>query len=52
MCDVIVLGSGLNWLDAGFSNTELSFVMSADSRLARCMTPSLRVTLTLIKERV
>jgi hypothetical protein len=51
--DVIVLGSGLNWLERRLQQYELSFVMSADSRLGAVYdTLIAAVTLTLIKERV
>ena len=51
--DVIVLGSGLNWLERRLQQYELSFVMPADSRLGAVYdTLITAVTLTLIKERV
>ncbi len=51
--DVIVLGSGLNWLERRLQQYELSFVMPADSRLGAVYdTLIAAVTLTLIKERV
>ena len=51
--DVIVLGSGLNWLERRLQQYELSFVMSADSRLGAVYdTLIAAVTLTLIKERI
>ena len=51
--NVIVLGSGLNWLERRLQQYELSFVMSADSRLGAVYdTLIAAVTLTLIKERV
>ena len=51
--DVIVLGSGLNWLERRLQQYELSFVMSADSRLGAVYDTLISaVTLTLIKERV
>ena len=51
--DVIVLGSGLNWLERRLQQYELSFVMSADSRLGAVYdTLIAAVNLTLIKERV
>jgi hypothetical protein len=51
--DVIVLGSGLNWLERRLQQYELSFVMPADSRLGAVYdTLVAAVTLTLIKERV
>ena len=51
--DVIVLGSGLNWLERRLQQYELSFVKPADSRLGGVYdTLIAAVTLTLIKERV
>ena len=51
--DVIVLGSGLNWLERRLQQYELSFVMPADSRLGEVYdTLITAVTLTLTKERV
>ena len=51
--DVIVLGSGLNWLERRLQQYELSFVKPADSRLGGVYdTRIAAVTLTLIKERV
>ena len=51
--DVIVLGSGLTWLERRLQQYELSFVMSADSRLGAVYdTLIAAVTFTLIKERV
>jgi hypothetical protein len=51
--DVIVLGSGLNWLERRLQQYELSFVMPADSRLGAVYdTLIAAVTLTLIKQRV
>ena len=51
--DVIVLGSGLNWLERRLQQYELSFVMPADSRLGAVYdTLITAVTLTLTKERV
>ena len=51
--EVIVLGSGLTWLERRLQQYELSFVMSADSRLGAVYdTLIAAVTLTLIKERV
>ena len=51
--DVIVLGSGLNWLERRLQQYELSFVMPADSRLGAVYdTLITAVTLTLTKESV
>ena len=51
--NVVVLGSGLKWLERRLQQYELSFVMSADSRLGAVYdTLIAAVTLTLIKERV
>ena len=51
--DVIVLGSGLNWLERRLQQYELSFVMPADSRLGEVYdTLITTVTLTLTKENV
>jgi hypothetical protein len=50
---VIVLGSGLKRLERWLQGYELSFVMSADSRLAAVYdTLITTVTLTLTKENV
>jgi hypothetical protein len=51
--DVIVLGSGLNWLERRLQQYELSFVKSGNSRLDVVYdTLITAVTLTLTKERV
>ena len=51
--DVIVLGSGLNWLERRLQQYELSFVMQADGRLGAVYdTLITAVNLTLTKERV
>ena len=51
--EVVVLGSGLKRLERWLQGYELSFVMSADSRLGAVYdTLIAAVTLTLIKERV
>ena len=51
--DVIVLGSGLNWLERRLQQYELSFVMSANSRLGAVYdTLITAVTITLTKESV
>ena len=49
--EVIVLGSGLNWLERRLQGYELSFLMSADSRLGAVYdTLITAVTVTLTKE--
>ena len=49
--DVIVLGSGLNWLERRLQQYEFSFVMSANSRLGAVYdTLITTVTLTLTKK--
>ena len=51
--DVIVLGSGLKQLESWLQKNELSFVMSADSRLdVVCRALITAVTVTLTKENV
>jgi hypothetical protein len=51
--DVIVLGSGLKQLESWLQKNELSFVMSADSRLDDvCRALITAVTVTLTKENV
>ena len=51
--EVVVLGSGLKRLERWLQGYELSFVMSADSRLAAIYdTLITTVTLTLTKENV
>ena len=51
--NVVVLGSGLKWLERRLQQYELSFVMPADSRLGEVYdTLITAVTLTLTKERV
>jgi hypothetical protein len=50
---VIVLGSGLKWLERRLQQYELSFVMPADSRLGNVYdTLITTVTLTLTKESI
>jgi hypothetical protein len=51
--DVIVLGSGLKQLESWLQKNELSFVMSADSRLDDvCRALITAVTVTITKENV
>ena len=51
--DVIVLGSGLKQLESWLQKNELSFVMSADSRLDDvCRALITAVSITLTKENV
>jgi len=51
--NVVVLGSGLKWLERRLQQYELSFVMSADSRLGAVYdTLITTITLTLTKEKV
>jgi hypothetical protein len=51
--DVIVLGSGLKQLESWLQKNELSFVMSADSRLDDvCRALITAVTVTVTKENV
>jgi len=51
--DVIVLGSGLNWLEGRLQQYELSFVMPADSHLGAVYdTLIAAVTVSLTKDNV
>ena len=51
--DVVVLGSGLKWLETEIQKNELKFVKSADRRMAATLkTHIAAVTVTLTRENV